>query len=74
MEYSTQRDFKAYNSPFSIMGAVMGFLNAPQLGKSIKEGTQGTIFFILPPKNLLISLQPAPLLDVKRTIWRGLKV
>jgi len=38
----------------------------------ILEGTQGAIPYIL-SSNLLISLLPAPQLDVKRTIWRALK-
>ena len=60
----------AYNSPFYIRGAVMGFLN----GKSIIQGTQGTIPYTLLPTDLLISILPAPQLNVKRIIWRGLKV
>jgi len=31
-------------------------------------------YYTLLPINLLISLLPAPQLDVKRTIWKGLKV
>ena len=39
-----------------------------------KEGQQGANPYTLPPINLLISLLPAPQLDGKRTIWKGLKV
>ena len=58
VEDSSQWVFSAYNSPFCIRGAVMGFLNAPKLGKSITEETQEAIPFTLPPTNLLISLLP----------------
>jgi len=37
------------------------------------KSVRGAIPYILLPTNLLISLIPAPKLDVKRTIWRALK-
>ena len=52
----------------------MGFLNNPCLGNCIKEETQEVIPYTLPPTNLLISLLPAPQLDVVKTIWKGPKV
>ena len=39
-----------------------------------KVGTLGAIPYTLPPTNHFISLLPAPQLDVKRIIWKGLKV
>jgi len=50
------------------------FLKGCSYGKSITEGIQGAIPCNLPPTNLFISLLSAPQLNVKRTIWKGLKV
>ena len=64
VEDSSHWGFKVCNSPFCIRGAVTGF------GKSERLANEG---YGLPPTNLLISLLPAPQLDVKRIIWRALK-
>ena len=48
----------------------MGFRNAPCLGNCIKEETQEVIPYTLSPTNLLISLLPAPQLDVKKNAWK----
>jgi len=42
VEDSSQWGFRAYNSPYCIR-AVMGFLNAPYLGRSIIKGKQGAL-------------------------------
>ena len=52
----------------------MGFPKIPLSRKdyNMKEKKEA-ILYTLPITNLIISLLPAPQLDVKRTIWRGLK-
>ena len=50
----------------------MGFLKIPEMIKH--EGEQGAIPYILPPTNLLISLLPAPQLEVKKKYLESLKV
>jgi len=67
------RELRAYNTPFFIMGVVMGFLNPPLLGKSIIKKEQRE----QPPIPFLLQTpypSPTPQLDVIRSIWRDFKM
>ena len=50
-----------------------GFLKILLSRKEGKQGSSPEIPQTLPPLNLLISLHPAPQINVTRTIWWGLK-
>ena len=67
-----QESFRTYNSSFWIRVAVVVFLNPKTLKEYNKKRRQEAIPYTLSPTNLLISLLPAPQLNVKRTIWKGL--
>ena len=68
-----KRAFMDHNSPFCKRGAVVSLI--PLNWETVlNEGTQGAIPYNLLLTNLLISLLPAPQLDVRRTILKGLKV
>ena len=69
MEDSFQEIFQGSQLPILHKGCSYGYSLIPITGN---EGTQGEIPYTLLPTNLLISLLPAPQLDVKRTIWKGL--
>ena len=53
------REIKAYNSPFCIRGADMGFLKIPLSQKDYNNTKEkkGVILYTLHPTNLLISLR-----------------
>ena len=74
VEDSSQWGLQADNSQFYIRGAVMGFLKIPLFKKTITRWKTGSNPLYPSSYKPPISLLPVPQLDVKITIWRGLKV
>ena len=75
MEDSSQESFQGSQLPILDKGCSYGFSLIPLTGKQYKmKAHREKSLISLFLTNLLISLLPTPQLDVKRTIWKGLKV